>query len=167
MNFKTLRPVLLGASILVLGAAGAANAQPAPPPPPGAWAGQHDGGRRHMDPAEHAQRKAEHLRAALQLTPAQEPALRAFVDATSFKPGDREARRGEHERLAAMTTPERLDRMRARMDEHRARFEQHVAATKRFYAQLTPAQQKAFDALRPEHMRGHGMHRGPGPFGRG
>ena len=162
-TFKTLRPVLLGASILALGAAGAANAQPAPPP-----GVQREAGHRHMDPAEHAQRKAEHLRAALQLTPAQEPALRAFVDATSHRPGDREARRGERERLASMSTPERLDRMRARLDEHRQRFERHAEATKRFYAQLSPTQQKAFDALRPEHMRGHGgMRHGPGGFGRG
>ena len=164
MTFKTLRPVLLGASILVLGAAGAADAQSAPPPAPGA---HREAGRRQMDPAEHAQRKAEHLRAALQLTPGQEPALRAFVDATSFRPGDRDARRGDRERFASMSTPERLDRMRARLDEHRQRFERHAEATKRFYAQLSPTQQHAFAAPRPEHMRGHaGMRPGPGGFGR-
>ena len=45
------------------------------------------------------------------------------------------------------------------------RFAQHAAAVKQFYAQLTPAQQKAFDAMHQggkhkrmmkRHMGGHG-----------
>jgi len=172
MNLKTLRPILLGASILALGA-GTASAQPAPPPRD-AMAGVHDAGpegmrgmrHEHRDPAEMAQRHADHLRAALQLTPAQEPALAAFVGAMKPPEGMREHMRGDHEKMASMTTPQRLDQMKARMDEHRARFEQHAAAVKRFYAQLTPAQQKAFDALPMGHMGhgGHGMH---GPMGHG
>ena len=51
------------------------------------------------------------------------------------------------------------------MAQHQARFEQHAAATKRFYAQLSPTQQKAFDAMGPrggKGMRGHGGgQRGP------
>ena len=169
MNLKTLRPILLGASILVLGAGGA-SAQPAPPPGPDAMAGVHHDGRgmRHerRDPVEMARRHADHLRAALQLTPAQEPALAAFIGAMKPPEGMRDHMRGDHEKMASMTTPQRLDQMKDRMDEHRARFEQHAAAVKRFYAQLTPAQQKAFDTLPMGHMGhgGHGMH---GPMGHG
>ena len=51
------------------------------------------------------------------------------------------------------------------------RMAAHVAATKQFYAQLTPGQQKAFDDLAPMMMgrfgHGHGMmghhHDGEGP----
>ncbi|HEX5378809.1 MAG TPA: Spy/CpxP family protein refolding chaperone [Phenylobacterium sp.] len=157
-----LRPLVLSASILILGAAGVAQAQPASPPP-GAMSGVRDAGphgkmgggmghERH-DPAA----MATHLRAALQLTPAQEPALNAFVAAMKPPEGMRDQRRMERGEMATMTTPQRLDRMKARMDDHRARFEQHAAAVKRFYAQLTPAQQKAFDTLHAGHRGGHGM----------
>jgi hypothetical protein len=108
-----------------------------------------------------AERHAQHLRDALQLRPEQEPALRAFIEATAPKPGDFEKMRREHEERAKLTMPERLDRMAARMAERAQRFQAHAAAVKRFYAQLSPAQQKAFDAM-PMHMGGrHGM-RGPG-----
>ena len=39
------------------------------------------------------------------------------------------------------------------MDKHRAMFDRHAAALKRFYAQLTPTQQKAFDALHDVQWR--------------
>ena len=75
--------------------------------------------------------------------------------------------RGQRHEMAQMTTPERLDRMGERMKARQARFEQHAAATKRFYAQLSPSQQKAFDAMGPRGgMKGghRGGHRG-GPGG--
>ena len=71
MTSNFLRPLALSASILILGATStAAFAQPAPPPAP--MAGARDGEWRHHqrpDPAVRAQHHAEHLRAALQLTP--------------------------------------------------------------------------------------------------
>lgn len=184
MILKTLRPLVMGASILVLGGAGAAFAQPASPPPSGMMGGVHDagpgpgpggmGGMRgqKMDPAAMAQRHADHLRAALQLTPAQEPALKAFMADMTPPPGMHDRMMGMRQEMAGLTTPQRLDRMRARMDEHRAMFERHAAAVKRFYAQLTPAQQKAFDAMPMGHMgHGDGMgggHKGMrGPMGHG
>lgn len=168
MTSKFLRPLALSASILILGAAGGtAWAQPAPPPPApmdgGRDAGSHGMGHQRLDPAARAQHHAEHLRAALQLTPAQEPALNAFIASMKRPEGLRDQRKGGREEMAAMTTPQRLDHMKARMDEHRAHFEQHAAATKRFYAQLSPSQQKAFDALQGRHM-GRRMH---GPMGPG
>ena len=62
-----------------------------------------------------------------------------------------------------MSTPQRLDALRARSAERLATLDRRIAATKAFYAQLSPAQQKAFDAMAPHGgMRGqHGM-RGPG-----
>ena len=39
-----------------------------------------------------------------------------------------------------------------------ARFDAHAAAVRRFYAQLSPAQQKAFDALGARAGGGPGMH---------
>jgi hypothetical protein len=112
-------------------------------------------GEHRMDPAAHAKRLSE----LLQLRPDQQPALQAFV--ASMRPpeggpadhGDGE-RGKNHEKLAAMTTPERLDWMAARMNEHMARFQKHAEAVKRFYAALSPDQRKAFEAA---HIGERGM----------
>jgi hypothetical protein len=111
-----------------------------------------------------AERHAQHLRDALQLRPDQEPALRALMAALQPPAGERERMRQEREAGARLTTPERLDRQAARMAEHAARFRQHADAIKRFYAQLTPAQQKAFDAM---PMMGFHGHHGMGGHGMG
>ncbi|THD77490.1 MAG: hypothetical protein E7812_16330 [Phenylobacterium sp.] len=140
-------------------AAGASFAQPAPGP------GAPDAARHWQRPdpaqmaqrhAEMAQRHAQHLRDALQLRPEQEPALQALLASMQPPAGAREAhgKRGEGAEHA-MTTPERLDRMQARMAERADHFRQHAEATKRFYAALSPSQQKAFDAM---PMMGHGEH---------
>jgi hypothetical protein len=148
--------------------AGAAAAQPGPGPDraPGPRAEAHHGMR--PDPAQMAQKRAEHLRAVLQLRPDQDGALQAFVAALQPSPGARDHMR-RPDRAAPLSTPERLDRMQARLAEHEARFRARAEATKRFYAQLTPTQQRAFDALHAgrgmgRHMKGaHGM----GGFGHG
>jgi hypothetical protein len=73
---------------------------------------------------------------------------------------------------AALTTPQRLDRMVMKMAERAARrqaeLQAHVAAIKQFYAALTPSQQKAFDALHGGMMGGMGGMGGMGdePGGR-
>jgi protein CpxP len=160
MNLKSFRPAAIGASMLILAAAGVAVAQTAPPPP-GMMGGVHDMAgpmEGHGDHAAMMQHHIQHLRDVLQLTPAQEPALQALVAAMKPPEGLREKMKAEHEAMAQLTTPQRLDRMKARMAEHEAMMDQHIAAVKHFYAQLTPAQQKAFDALPP--MMGHGEHPG-------
>ncbi|HEV2532684.1 Spy/CpxP family protein refolding chaperone [Phenylobacterium sp.] len=156
------------AAALAICAGSASFAQPAPPP-----AGSHAEGHhwQRPDPAQMAERHAQHLRDALQLRPDQEPALRALVAAMQPPAGEREHMRKDHEEGAGLSTPQRLDRMAARIAEHEARFRQHADAVKRFYAQLSPAQQKAFDAMpmkmgHGEHQHGmggehHGLHGGP------
>jgi len=156
MILKSLRAALLGATILAVGGAGVAIAQ-APPPKHEAMGERH----MHADPAAMMQRHAQHLRDTLQLTPAQEPALQALL--SSMKPPegmhDHMGMKGDHDEMAKLTTPQRLEKMRTKMTEHMAAFDQHAQAVTKFYAQLTPAQQKAFDALSPMMMH-HGMHGG-------
>ncbi len=124
-----------------------------------------DGGRpmpmrRHADPAA----RAEHLRTLLQLRPDQEPALKAFLDAT--KPPEREPpARSDGPPPAPLTTPERLDQQAKRMAEHQAVFQAHAAATRTFYAQLSPSQRKVFDTLRPGGGQRPMMMRRGGPEG--
>jgi len=157
-------PIALAAALTL--AAGASFAQTQPPPRGGAAPPAEGRHWQRPDPAQMAERRAERLRAVLQLRPDQEPALRALIAATQPPPGERERWRGDREAMARLSTPERLDRIAARMNERATRFRQHADATKRFYAQLTPAQQKAFDAMPMKgmgegHGGGHGM-RGPG-----
>jgi protein CpxP len=153
------------AGTLVFASAGASLAQP--PAGPTAEAHGHAEGRRGQrpDPAQMAERRAQRLRDALQLRPDQEPALRALIAATAHPPGEHEGRGGEERGEARnLTTPQRLDRMQARLAERDARFRQHAEATKRFYAQLSPTQQRAFDALHEGHGEHgeHGMRGGKG-----
>jgi len=150
----------VGAAILASGLAAGAQAQPAPAQPQRGMMGH--------DPAEMAARHAEHLRAVLQLRPDQEPALKALIAAMAPPADMRERMQERREEMAGLTTPQRLDRMQARMAEHQAAFARRADAIRRFYAQLTPAQQKSFDALPPMHGRGMGgMGKGPGGRGHG
>lgn len=85
----------------------------------------------------------------LQLRPDQQPALKAYLEAT--RPDhdhgyDHMVRfnRGVDDRT---TTLQRLDEMQAKAAEQRAEMDRKIAAIKRFYAQLDAPQKKAFDAM--------------------
>ncbi|WP_288253537.1 Spy/CpxP family protein refolding chaperone [uncultured Hydrogenophaga sp.] len=130
------------------------------------------------DPQRHAQRMermqqriAEHqsrLKDSLQLRPEQESAWNDFLSKT--KPA---ARSAGGERLsradwAKLSTPQRLDRLDAMKAERDRQMAQRHDAIRQFYAQLTPPQQKAFDAQRGMGIGGarHVGHRG-GPMNHG
>jgi len=172
MNASSLRMALIAGLLLPFGLATAGLAQDAAPPPPvGAPDAHH-----HHDPVQMRAHMAEHLRAALQLQPSQDAALNAFLDAMKPPAGlDHHDGHGGPGEDQGLTTPQRLDKMLAHADEHHARMVAHVAAVKQFYAQLTPSQQKAFDAMSPMmmHRRGgmgdHGFHHdgGRNPMGAG
>src|SRR5580658_10148738 len=158
MNFPSLRLALLAGLVLPLGLATASLAQDAPPAPPAAdTAGMHH--ERMRDPAERRAHRAEHISTVLQLEPSQQAALAAYLDALK-PPGDMK----DHTRRADadeghLPAPERMDHMLAHIDAMRAHLVVATDATKRFYAQLTPSQQKAFDDLAPmmmHHMGGRG-----------
>ncbi|RAK57433.1 Spy/CpxP family protein refolding chaperone [Phenylobacterium deserti] len=155
---KTTSMALAAALTVSLGGTAMAQA-PQPGPAPRGEAGDW----RRPDPAQMAERRAQRLRDTLQLRADQEPALRAFV-ADSTPQRQRGRMRQDRGEMRNLTTPQRLDRMQARMVERQQRFAQHAAAVKRFYAQLSPAQQKAFDA---QHQSRGKQHRGPGLRGGG
>lgn len=108
---------------------------------------------------QHFAERAAQLKEALKLTPEQEPAWQEFMAAMQRKP--------EHARLdmnpeefAKLSTPERLDRMRALREQHAAQADQRDQAIKAFYAKLNPQQQKTFDVhFMPHHGKeGRGPH---------
>ena len=103
--------------------------------------------------------------AVLQLRQDQEPALQAFL--TAMAPpegmgahmGMRRGPGGPDGQPEQLTTPQRLDRQAAMMAQHQQAFQRRADAIRRFYAQLTPTQQRAFDALQGPGRGGMGMGR--------
>lgn len=117
-----------------------------------------EAGQMHERGARHEARRTAHLAALkekLQLTPQQEAAWKAF--AQSRGPHQAEKRQAMREEFQKLNTPERLDRMQAGMDARRARMAERAVAIKALYAQLSPDQQRVFDAETLRH-RGHGRH---------
>ena len=129
--------------------------------------GEHRMGRH--DPAKMqawmAKRQAE-LKAKLKITPAQEGAWTAFT--ASMQPparmmGGERPMTAQRAELDKLTTPERIDKMKAlrteRMTEMHAEMDKRGDAVKAFYAVLSLEQQKTFDAehrkMGERHERGH------------
>lgn len=146
-----------------------APAQPAPAASaskPQVQAPRHDPQRHAQRMERMQQRIAEHqsrLKDSLQLRPEQETAWNDFL--AKIKPA---ARPAGGERLsradwAKLSTPQRLDRLDAMKAERDRQMSQRHDAIRQFYAQLTPPQQKAFDAQRGMGIGGaqHVGHRGP------
>jgi hypothetical protein len=149
---NTLHRHLLAAGLLAGIGFGAWAQTPAPEAAPGTphmMQGEH----RHMEG-----NRAEHFRARMQermakklavfkeqlrITPAQESAWAAWT--ASLQPGARPQRPDPAE-IARMTTPERIDRLRALRAQRNAEMDRKAEATKAFYAQLSPAQRTVFDA---------------------
>jgi Spy/CpxP family protein refolding chaperone len=156
--------MLLAGLLAIIGFA--ATAQTATPPAAGPAPRGHMMG--HMDPARMqafiAKRQAA-LKEKLKLSAAQEGAWTAYTAAMQPPANMTRPNRAEFEKLS---TPERIDKMRALRAQHSAEMDKRAEATKTFYAALTPEQQKVFDA---NAMRrgGHGEHRGMhgGPANRG
>lgn len=157
-------------------------AQPGPGAGPGPAAEQAQRPRqRALTPEQREQymlKRAEAFKQKLQITPAQEPAWNSFMQ--SMKPGTQA--RLDMQGMDKLTTPERIDRMRAMRAQRDAEMDRRGDAVKSFYAQLSAEQQKTFDAEGarmygkrgprqgwgmhhhgPDHRRGYGPGRGPAP----
>ena len=121
----------------------------------------------HMDPARMQEMMAKRqaaLKAKLNLSATQEGAWAAYVAAMQPPAGmaermNPEARKKMHDEWAALTTPQRIDKMNQMKAQRDAEMAKRGDATKSFYAALSPEQQKVFDA---STMRHGGPHDGPG-----
>jgi protein CpxP len=130
----------------------AASAQTTTPPGPNAPQAAAREGHGRIDPAKMQERMARRLadfKQKLNLSPAQEGAWSAYAEA--LKPT--RMQRPDRGEFARLTTPERIDRMRAMRSERIAEMDKRGDATKTFYAALTPEQKKVFDQ---ETLRGRG-----------
>lgn len=156
---------LVAAGLLAATLGFAATAQ-TPPTAAGTPAAAHQGHR--GDPAGMQERMAKmqermvkreaELKQKLQITAGQEAAWTSFT--TALKPGTRP--RMDRDAMAALSTPDRIDQMRALRNQRVAEMDRRADATKAFYAVLSADQKKVFDAetARRGHGGGHGGHHG-------
>lgn len=171
---KSLHRHLLAAGLLAsFGFAAVAQTQTPPAPPAGPGAPHMMQGHHHegMDPArmermrarmeERMAKRLGELKQKLQIARGQENAWDAWTAALKPAPFQRPDRGA----FARMTTPERIDRIKALRAQRAAEMDKRLDATKTFYAQLSPEQQKVFDQEGLRFIRGSGHgHRG-GRFG--
>ena len=162
---KYARQSLLVAALLASLAGGSVLAQATPGAAQEQQQKQPRAEHRHgpKDPAERQARfdkRMSELKQKLQITPVQESTWNSFVQA--MKPPAQPPQRLDREAPARMSTPERIDQMRALRAERMAEMDRRGEATKNFYATLTPEQKKTFDEQALRGPRGHGMHRGGG-----
>ena len=156
MNRTFRKYLVTGALIACAGIAGA-QTQPAPDTGTAAPAPQ----ARKFDPArmtERLNRRLADLKQKLQISAAQESAWTSFSNA--MQPQANGGQRLDRQALANLSTPERIDQMRAMRDRRNAEMDRRAEATKAFYAQLSPEQKKTFDAetARMFQRGGHGPH---------
>jgi protein CpxP len=160
---------LLTAGLLAGLAASAFAQAPAPAATPGRDGQQ--SAHRMMDPArmqEHRarmeQRMAERMeffKFKLKITPAQEGAWTSWTSA--MKPAANRPQRPDRAEFERLSTPERIDRMRAMRTARQAETDRKMDATKTFYTVLNADQKKTFDAASLKMLQ----HRGGGRGGHG
>jgi protein CpxP len=162
---SVFKPLLISA--LLASAGLCAYAQDAGGPPPDGHAMHHHG---PMDPAkmqEMIAKRAAALKAKLNLGATQEGAWATYMAAMQ-PPADMgarmnpENRKTMHDEWAALTTPQRIDKMNEMKARRDAEMAKRADATKAFYAALSPAQQKVFDISTSTMRHGHGGLGGPG-----
>ena len=94
-----------------------------------------------------AQDRSAELVSALQLRPDQQAAYATYLKATAPDPRIEARRREEASHLREWTTPRRFEWTRAQAAADLAEVDAEGPAVKRFYNQLTPAQQRIFDDM--------------------
>jgi len=150
---------LIGALGFAFFAAPIARADPPSQPPHAAMQGHDQAGMQ-----QHRQARMEQVASlihdALALRPNQEASWRAFT-ASMTSPEGRMMQHGDEaqDHATVRTAPQMLDQMAEHMNREQAEFARHAAAVRQFYAVLSPAQKRTFDALMMLMHHHMGMHR--------
>lgn len=105
---------------------------------------------------QHMQKRQAQLHDQLKLNADQETAWKTFTEKVTPTPGERP----KPEEFAALTAPERMEKIASMMKLREARMTERVAAVKEFYSVLTAEQKKVFDDNFMAHRKGdHGKKR--------
>ena len=164
----TFTPLLLAGLLASLSLA--ASAQGMGPgggmPPDGMM--QRGGAAEHrmggMDPARMQammERRQAAFKAKLKITPEQEGAWTNFANTMKPAPDAVKRRMEMRAELDKLTTPERIDKMRALRAERDAAMDKRGDAAKALYAVLTPYQKGVFDAHAAQRHHRGARHDGP------
>lgn len=162
---------LLMAGLLANAALSAHAQTPTPPaaPKPMASASSPRMHQGHMESAKMDDMVAKHLaelKTKLKITAAQEGSWTTFT--TAMKPPARsDMSSPDRAEMDKLTTPERIDKMRALRAQHtkdrQANMEQRENAIKAFYTDLNADQKKTFDTEHSKMMHRWGDHKAHGP----
>jgi periplasmic protein CpxP/Spy len=115
-----------------------------------------------MDPAKMQEMMAKHhaeLKTKLKIAPTQEGAWTSFTTAMA-PPAGMTGQQPDRAAMEKLTTPERIDKMRAMRVQRDTEMDKRADATKAFYATLNAEQKKVFDAEAMNHGGRHGGHHG-------
>lgn len=159
--------VLIGMTVLGIGLGGGlGSAAFAAPEGQAPVAGAQEGpARMHKhhkhDPAkfkERMEKRQAELRDKLKLTQNQEAAWKTFT--ASMAPAADRAKRPDRAEMEKLTAPERMEKMLERSKQRQDAMAARLQAVKKFYAQLTPEQQKVFndEFAKPHRFGRHGHH---------
>lgn len=157
---KSIFKRVLLVSVLA-GAGCVALAQSSPGMGPSMAGAPHEGMQRGMhrpDPARMqamVTKRLAALKVKLKITADQETAWSTF--SAAMKPPAAMGQRADRAEMSQLTTPERIDKMRAIRAIRQAEMDKHGDAVKALYAVLTPEQKKVFDSQHMRHERKGGM----------
>ncbi|MCW5298196.1 hypothetical protein DXT88_08390 [Herbaspirillum lusitanum] len=158
LNLK--KHLMIGVAAAGIGLTAMSSFAQMPPAGPGGPDGRHMPTPEQIAKFEqHRAKRQAALHDKLKITAAQEGAWKTFTDKTTPQRPATPPARPDKDEWSKMTTPERLDRHLDRMKQMEARMTDHIAATKEFYAVLSPEQQKVFDQefrKMEEHRFKHG-----------
>ena len=103
----------------------------------------------------------------LNLRSDQRAALQAYRQSTTPSAAEQQRMQQDMGRLAGMTTPQRLDFTSQQMARDESEFANRAQAVRRFYTQLSPAQQRRFDQLTAPQQGGEEGEPGADGYGQG
>lgn len=113
-------------------------------------AGSHERSPEKM--RERMEKRQAELRAKLNLNANQDTAWKIYV--ARMRPADM-LQRPDRTEMETLSVPERMEKRLAFMKQAEQRMTERLAATRDFYAVLSPEQQKIFN----DEFKGHGRHR--------
>jgi len=169
---KSLHRHLIAAGLMAAIGIGAIAQTQTPPAGPASGPQTMQGEHGRHDPAKMEQRRARmqeriaqhmaELKKKLQVTAGQEAAWTTWTSAMTPP----SLQRPDRAEFQALTTPERIDRMRALRAQRNAEVDKRMDATKSFYAVLSAEQKKTFDSESLRFLRGGQRGMGMGGHGR-
>jgi len=141
----------------------AMSAEPGQANPESGTYGQGPGGPRGEHGKRFIEERMAELHKELKLTPAQEADWNTWSAKIKEIREAKKQSRPDREAMKNLPAPERLEKMIAHNKAKQTYLEEALAATKTFYATLTPEQRKVFDDKTPFGGRAHKWKHHGGP----